>query len=315
MTTGIRALLIAGPTAAGKSAIALRLAQELGGAVINADSMQIYREWRILTARPTDHECQTVPHLMYGHVSVREHYSVGKWLRELQNTLPRLEAEGLFPIVVGGTGAYFRALTEGLAEMPSVEPAVRRDVESWIEDAGLPAVAQRLAEQDPDTAAIIDLQNPRRVARAWEVRKQTGRGLAEWRSSTPSPLLPKGATVRFVIAPSRECLRDRISRRFDRMMTEGALREARDVLALRANKRLPGMRPVGAPQLFKCIEGVLNEAEAVELAKTATRQFAKRQMTWFRNRMPDWNWTNEAAANQAADWILGLSVLPERYSP
>ena len=305
MTARARALLIAGPTAAGKSAIASRLARELGGAVINADSMQVYREWRILTARPTEAECRAVPHRLYGHASIRESYSVGQWLRDLQQTLSELEALGQFPIVAGGTGAYFRALTGGLAEIPPADPAIRRDVEAEIVESGLPAMATALSARDPVTADAIDLRNPRRVARAWEVLRQTGVGLAEWRTHTPPPLLPPSATVRVVIAPPRSVIAERISLRFDAMMGEGAMEEAEAVLALGLPQSLPGMRPVGAPELFACLADRIRPEEAVEAAKSATRRFAKRQMTWFRNQMPDWSWIDEAGAKHVAAYILG----------
>ena len=240
MTARARALLIAGPTAAGKSAIASRLARELGGVVINADSMQVYREWRILTARPTEAECRAVPHRLYGHASIRESYSVGQWLRDLQQTLSELEALGQFPIVAGGTGAYFRALTGGLAEIPPADPAIRRDVEAEIVESGLPAMATALSARDPATADAIDLRNPRRVARAWEVLRQTGLGLAEWRTHTPPPLLPPSETVRVVIAPPRTVIAERISLRFDAMMRGGAMEEAEEVLALGLPQSLPG---------------------------------------------------------------------------
>ncbi len=262
--------------------------------------MQVYREWRILTARPTEAECRTVPHKRYGHVSIREPYSVGRWLRDLRETLRELEALGLFPVVVGGTGAYFRALTEGLAEIPPADPAIRREVEEKIAGTGLPAMATALAARDPDTANTIDLRNPRRVGRAWEVLKQTGLGLAAWRSRTPPPLLSPSETVRVIVAPPRETVAERISVRFDAMMEQGAMDEAEAVLALGLPQSLPGMRPVGASELFARIENRVSEEVAVEAAKSATRKFAKRQMTWFRNQMPDWSWTHETGAEQAA---------------
>ena len=309
MTARVRALLIAGPTAAGKSALASRLAQEFGGAVVNADSMQVYREWRILSARPTEAECRTAPHRLYGHASIREPYSMGQWLRDMRETLRALDSEGLFPIVAGGTGAYFRALTGGLAEIPRVDPAIRAEIETWIAETGLAAVTRELARQDPETAASTDLQNPRRVARAWEVLKQTGLGLAAWHGRTMPPLLELPKTARVVIAPPREILRERIGRRFDRMMEQGALEEAEAVLALQLPRSLPGMRPVGAPELFACLESRVSRDEAVEAAKVATNRFAKRQMTWFRNQMSDWMWTGEESAECDAKWILGLPSL------
>lgn len=234
---------------------------------------------------------------------------MGQWLRDMRETLRALDAEGLFPIVTGGTGAYFRASTEGLADIPRVDPTIRAEIETWIAETGLAAVAHELARQDPETAASTDLRNPRRVARAWEVLKQTGLGLAAWHGRTVPPLLELPETARVVVAPPREILRERIGRRFDRMMQLGALEEAEAVLALQLPRSLPGMRPVGAPELFACLEGRMGRDEAVEAAKVATNQFAKRQLTWFRNQMSDWMWTGGEDAEDDAERILGLPSL------
>ncbi len=300
-----RAVLIFGPTAAGKSAVALRLAERFGGAILNADSMQVYREWRILTARPSEADCRAAPHRLYGTAGIRDPWSVGVWLRNLGRALDETESAGLLPIVVGGTGAYFRALTGGLADIPAVTPAARRAVEAQIRDRGLACAARELSKLDPVTAERIDLRNPRRVARALEVLRQTGAGLAEWHARTPPPLVPDARALRIVIAPAPDVLRQRIEARFDAMMKAGALQEAERVLELGAPRDLPGMRPVGAAALFAHLDGRLSESEAVDSAKSETRQYARRQRTWFRNRMRDWTRTECADPEEVSDWTLG----------
>lgn len=278
-------LLIAGPTASGKSALALREAAR-GGVVINADASQVYAGWRVLTARPSEAEAAAAPHRLYGHVDPARRYSVGDWLRDLAPVLAEARAAGLRPIIVGGTGLYFTALTEGLAEIPPPPEAVRRAVEGRLSAEGLDALASDLSARDPKTAAATDLRNPRRVTRALEVLEATGRGLAAWRAATPPPLVPRFETT--LIEPEREALYARCDARFDAMLAGGALDEARAMLARRLDDALPAMKAVGAPELFAHLRGEIPLEEAAERAKRATRNYAKRQMTWMRNRMRDW---------------------------
>ena len=278
-------ILIAGPTASGKSALAVALAERLGGVVVNADSRQVYAGWRILTARPPEAETARVPHRLFGHVPLGTPYSVGAWLGEIAPLI-----SGARPVIVGGTGLYFAALTEGLAEIPEVPPGVRASAEARLAKLGREAFARELAARDPETAAGLDLANPRRVQRAWEVLEATGRGLARWQAETPPPLLPRGGAAAFVLSPEPAALNARIDARFDAMLAEGALAEVEAVMARGLPEGAPGLEPVGAAELAAYLAGRMGREEAVARAKTATRQYAKRQRTWLRRRMAGWTW-------------------------
>jgi tRNA dimethylallyltransferase len=269
-------VLIAGPTASGKSALALALARAQGRQIVNADALQVYARWRILTARPTPDEEAAVPHRLYGHVGRDEAWSTGHWLRAVAGIL----AEDPAPVIVGGTGLYFTALTSGLAEIPPVPPAVRA-----VADA-MPLGAL-VADLDPETAARIDLANRARVQRAWEVLRATGRGLAAWQAETGPPVLPAARAVRVVLDPPRDWLAARIDARFDAMLAAGALDEVARELP-HWDPVQPSARAIGAPELVAHLEGRMSLAEAATAAKAASRQYAKRQRTWFRNRMGDW---------------------------
>ena len=271
-------VLIAGPTASGKSALAMDLAARDGRVIVNADALQVYDCWRILTARPSEAEEQALPHALYGHVGRDQPYSVGHWLREVQGLLDRPA------VIVGGTGLYFLALTEGMAEIPPVPEEVRRKADRLREED----LATMVAGLDRETAARIDLANPARVQRAWEVLETTGRGLAAWQADTPAPLVPRDRAEALVIRPDVAWLNARIETRFDQMMARGALDEARAALADWQPKR-PSARAIGAPELIAHLNGKIPLDQAVAAAKLASRQYAKRQRTWFRNRMRDWH--------------------------
>jgi tRNA dimethylallyltransferase len=275
-----RPVLIAGPTASGKSALALAIARAQGGVIVNADALQVYANWRILSARPSPEEEAQAPHRLYGHVAPNQEYSAGHWLREVA---PLLDA-GPRPIVVGGTGLYFAALTEGLAEIPPVPAEIRAAGERLLRAAGLAALREAL---DPETCARIDLANPRRVQRAWEVQAATGRGLAEWQDATPPPLLPLARAIPILVEAPKDWLSPRIARRFDAMLAAGALDEARANLATWDAAR-PAAQAIGAPELISHLRGETTLDEARAAAITATRQYAKRQRTWFRARMRGW---------------------------
>jgi len=308
VNAGPRPILIAGPTASGKSALALALARETGGMVINADSQQVHDAWRILTARPGPGDEAAAPHALYGHVPLGSAYSVGRWLGEVATELERARRAGLRPVIVGGTGLYFRALTRGLAPVPPVPRAVRARLESRLAAEGRAALAASLVARDPETATGLDLANPRRVLRALEVLEATGRGLARWQAETPPPLLPAGAAERMVLAPPRAVLRARADARFDAMLSAGALEEARAVAALGLPRSAPGMKAVGAPELLSHLAGDITLEAATEAAKAATRAYARRQETWFANQMPDWPRVAEsdpAAMLAAARALLG----------
>lgn len=281
-------VLVAGPTASGKSSLALALAGALGGVVINADSQQVYGGWRILTARPSQPEEARAPHRLYGHVPLGAPYSVGEWLRDLGPVLAEARAAGLRPIIVGGTGLYFRALTAGLAVIPPIPAAVRARGEAALERDGLGAFAAALAARDAATAARIDLANPARVLRAWEVLEATGRPLAAWQDDTPAPLLPLAGTVPLALLPPREVLAARCDARLDAMLAEGVLDEVRAVMALGLAPDAPGMKAVGAPEFMAHLRGETTLDTALAAAKLATRRYAKRQLTWIRGQMAGW---------------------------
>ena len=270
-------VLIAGPTASGKSALAMELAARDGRLIVNADALQVYFCWRLLTARPSAEEEAALPHALYGHVARDEDWSVGHWLRAALPLLTR-------PVViVGGTGLYFMALTEGLAEVPPIPAEVRAEGDS-LRVFDFPAMVAAL---DPATAAKTDLANPARVQRAWEVLRTTGRGLADWQVTTGAPALPAEATEPLVILPEVDWLNDRINRRFDQMMEQGALEEVRKELPHWQADR-PSSRAIGAPELVAHLRGEIPLDNAVAAARLASRQYAKRQRTWFRSRMGGW---------------------------
>jgi tRNA dimethylallyltransferase len=270
-----RPVLIAGPTASGKSALALAIAETAGGVIVNADALQVYGNWRVLTARPDPSDQARAPHHLYGHVAWDASYSVGHWLREVAGLIG-----GSRLIIVGGTGLYFRALTEGLADIPPTPADIRAMADSLSLD-------DMIAALDPATAAGIDLNNRARVQRAWEVLKATGQGLAAWQADTPPPLLPLSACTALRLDAPVDWLAARIARRFDAMLAQGALAEAAENLP-RWDQALLSMRAIGAPELVAHLRGEMTLEEARQGAIIASRQYAKRQRTWFRARMKDW---------------------------
>jgi tRNA dimethylallyltransferase len=294
------AVLIAGPTASGKSAAALALAEETGGVVINADSMQVYREAPILTAQPSAQDRARVPHLLYGHVSAHRLYSVGQWRDDAGRALAQARAEGRLPIIVGGTGMYFMALTEGLADIPATPDEVREEARALLDDIGVEALHARLAERDPLTASKLRPSDPQRVLRAYEVFEATGTSLAEWQDRPAAPLLDKSRIAGFVLDMPRATLRARIAARFETMLEQGGLEEAQGLGEL--DPGLPAAKLLGLRPLQALAAGRLARAEALDGAITATRQFAKRQMTWFRHRMPHYIWYDPIQSNLMSQW-------------
>ena len=289
------AVLIAGPTASGKSAQALALAEEIGGVLINADSMQVYREAPILTAQPGAEERARVPHLLYGHVSVQDVYSVGSWRADAVRALAEARAMNRTPVFVGGTGLYFMALTDGLAEVPATPPEIRDAARALLDDIGVEALHAKLTDRDPLTASRLRASDPQRVLRAFEVFEATGRPLAEWQSASAEPVLKHKRIAAFVLDPPRAELRARIARRFEAMLDNGGVEEARALQHL--DPDLPAAKLLGLRPLQAMAEGTLTKAEALDAAITATRQFAKRQMTWFRHRMPHYIWFDPLISN------------------
>ena len=280
------AVLIAGPTASGKSAAALQLAEKLGGAIINADSMQVYREAPILTAQPSAADQARVPHLLYGHVSVADVYSVGRYAQDAAAALVQARAAAKLPIFTGGTGLYFMALTEGLAQIPPTPPEIRDSARARLEEIGVAALHAELMALDPKTASGLRPTDPQRVLRAYEVFEATGRPLVEWQQSPSEPVLKNLQLAKILVEPARDILRDRIARRFEAMVDQGGLDEAMALKDL--DPALPAAKLLGLRPLIALGEGRLPRGEALELAIIATRQFAKRQGTWFRNQTPDY---------------------------
>jgi tRNA dimethylallyltransferase len=279
------AVLIAGPTASGKSKAALALAEHIGGAIINADSMQVYAEAPILTAQPDAAARALVPHLLYGHVSATQTYSVGRWRDDAVAALAEVRAQGKVPIFVGGTGLYFTALTHGLAEVPPIPPDIRTAARALLDEIGVAALHDRLAQKDPKTAARLRPTDPQRTLRAYEVFEATGRPLADWHEGSAAPLL-EGRLARFVLDLPRPELRARIAARFEAMLDNGGLAEAQSLKGL--DPALPAAKLLGLRPLLALAEGSMEKEAAILDAVTATRQFAKRQMTWFRHRMGDY---------------------------
>ena len=283
-----RPVLIAGPTASGKSGLALAIAEAQGGVILNADAIQVFSDWRVLTARPSPMEEARAPHALYGHVSGDHPYSVGEWLREIAPWLDGPER----PIIVGGTGLYFNALTRGLAQIPPVPDALRQEAMARLAEGGPDAL---LSEIDGATRGRIDTANPMRVQRAWEVYRATGKGLAAWQAETPPPLLAPDEAETIVIGPDKVWLNARIETRFRQMIAEGALQEAKENAAAFTMAR-PSAKAIGARELISHVEGVMSLDDAISSAVIQTRQFAKRQRTWFRSNMGAWRWIDPARA-------------------
>jgi tRNA dimethylallyltransferase len=271
-----RPVLIAGPTASGKSALALRIVEEGGGVIVNADALQVYSGWRILTARPCPEDEARAHHALFGHVGMEQPYSVGHWLREVAPILDGNER----PVIVGGTGLYLSALTEGLAPVPATPPKIRAEADVMPLDT-------LLAQLDPQTASGLDQRNRARVQRAWEVLRSTGRGLAAWQAETPRPLLPLENAHAVVLRPEVPWLNARIEARFDSMLRQGASEEVSAALP-RWKEESPAYRALGADQLRAHLLGQIGLEEARERAIIASRSYAKRQRTWFRSRMANW---------------------------
>ena len=295
-----KAVLIAGPTASGKSAAALALAARRGGTIINADSMQVYRELTVLTARPTPDDEAMAPHRLYGMVPAREAYSAGSWLDDAATAIAEAQSEGRVPVLVGGTGLYFKVLLEGLAPVPDIPAEIRGHWREQAETLGAEGLYRKLALLDPAMAMRLRPSDPQRVARALEVIEATGVSLAEWHGGETSPMLSPDGVVRIVVAPEREVVYAQIDARFDRMVEAGAVEEVRALIALHLNPGLPAMRAHGVRELATHLVGATNLEEAVTKAKTETRRYAKRQMTWLRRFMADWDWFPDSAAAAGA---------------
>lgn len=290
------AILIAGPTASGKSALALALAEKLNGIVVNADSMQVYRDLALITARPSPAEEARVPHRLYGHVDAAENYSVGQWCREAGEALAQARAAGKMAIIVGGSGLYFKALTTGLAAVPAIPAAIRASVRGRLQSEGVAPLYAELMERDSLTAHRLMPNDRARIARALEVMLATGRSLTDWhRDGLPALVDPAQAAKIFLTCERRELV-GRIETRFDAMLAAGALDEVRALDARALDPLLPAMKAHGVPWLRRHLHGEISLAAAAEGAKMDTRRYAKRQLTWFRNQMPGWSWLEPSRA-------------------
>jgi len=287
---GPEAILIGGPTASGKSAVALSLAERLGGAVINADSMQLYRELRVLTARPTEADERRAPHRLYGIVPASEAFSVGRWFDAAKGAIAAARGEGRVPVLVGGTGLYFKVLLEGLAPVPDIPAELRAHWREKSDRLGAEALHRELASRDPGMAMKLKKSDPQRIVRALEVIDATGVSLSEWQGTPAAPVLDPGSVLRLVVAPEREPLYAAIDTRFDRMVEAGAIEEVEALLALDLDDSLPAMRAHGVRELRAYLAGASSLGEAMAKAKTESRRYAKRQMTWARRYMADWEW-------------------------
>ncbi|MGH6735782.1 MAG: tRNA (adenosine(37)-N6)-dimethylallyltransferase MiaA [Methyloceanibacter sp.] len=296
MRQGIDAVLIAGPTASGKSAAALAMAKRLGDTIINADSMQVYRELAVLTARPSPDEMTAVPHRIYGTVPASQAYSVGRWLEDASAAIAEARSEGRVPILAGGTGLYFKALLEGLSPIPDIPPETRAFWRERSESLGTEGLYRELASRDPVMAAQVRPTDPQRIVRALEVIDATGVSLAQWQGAEGSPMLRSDTVLKLVVAPERDVVYRAIDSRFDRMIAAGALDEVDALMALDLDPGLPAMRAHGVRELAAYLAGAMTLDEAAAKAKTETRRYAKRQMTWLKRFMADWVWVPDADA-------------------
>ena len=304
------ALIVAGPTASGKSALALALAERIGGTVINADSMQVYQELRILTARPTPEEEAAVPHALYGVRPAREPGSAAWWRGKAIAAMEAAWAGGRMPLLCGGTGLYFSSLIDGLSPVPPVSDEARTEARGLLKAIGSPALHARLEAVDPATAARTRPTDGQRVARAWEVWRSSGRGLASWQAEPDAPAA-SAARWRFravLLDPPREALRQAIERRFAAMLAAGALAEVGALLALGLDPALPAMRAHGVPELAAHLRGETSIEEAARRTRLVTGQYAKRQATWFRHHAL----AEDGAVHMIHARFTGLAQLLER---
>ena len=273
-------ILIAGQTASGKSHLALQIAAKHGGTIINADAIQVYNNWRILTARPSIADEAKINHKLYGHIDQVTEYSVGTWIKEIRETL----LSNSRPIIVGGTGLYFSALTSGLVDIPEIPETIRQEATSKIAKNGFESLVREI---DEETAEKIDKNNPMRVQRAWEVLRSTGRGLNSWHRETPEPTLDINKCKAILIDGEVSLINDRINKRFDQMIEQGLIQEAKNNLVT-WNKMNPSSKAIGAQELIDYLNNKISIDELREQILIATRQYAKRQRTWFRSKMKSW---------------------------
>jgi tRNA dimethylallyltransferase len=292
------AVLIAGPTASGKSALALALARKTGGVVINTDSMQVYRDLRVLTARPSVEDEAAVPHRLYGHVDASVNFSAGAWVTDAARVLGEARAQQRLPIFVGGSGLYFKALTRGLSAVPPIPPEVREAVRARLECDGVEALHAELKRRDAAYAERLKPRDRTRIARALEVIEATGRSLTDWHREGLPPLLPAGSFRALFLVPERDELYARIDARFTKMLEAGALDEVAQLAARNLDSLLPAMKAHGVPALIRHLKGEITREEASEIGRADTRHYAKRQFTWFRHQLPEFEWVSPETAEE-----------------
>ncbi len=283
----IDAILITGPTASGKSALAVELARSHDGVVVNADSMQIYDTLRILTARPSEADMEGIPHHLYGHIPAAQAYSTGVWLREAGALVERLRGEGRMPVFVGGTGLYFKALTGGLSDIPEIPSDIRNRLRGRLLAEGAEVLHRELAERDRAVAETLNPQDGQRIVRALEVIEATGRSIAAFQGKTGPMVVDPDRARKIVVLPDRTVLHERINGRFEKMLAIGAEEEVQALLALDLPPEMPVMKAIGVAQIAAMLKGEMTRADVLEAGAAATRQYAKRQMTWFRNQMDE----------------------------
>jgi tRNA dimethylallyltransferase len=298
-----QAVLIAGPTASGKSALALELAQATGGVIINADSMQVYRDLRVITARPTLEEEARAPHRLYGHVDAAVNFSAGSWVADAAAALAEARAQKLLPIFTGGSGLYFKALTRGLSAVPPIPNEIREGVRARLERDGVEALHAELAQCDPASAERLRPRDRARIARALEVVEATGRSLTDWHRDGLPPLLPQARFSALFLAPDRDQLYARIDARFDAMLSGGAREEVAGLAARHLDPLLPAMKAHGVPALIRHLRGEITLEEAAAIGRADTRHYAKRQFTWFRHQLPEFEWVEP---EEARGWLRGV---------
>jgi tRNA dimethylallyltransferase len=296
-------VLIAGPTASGKSALALALAERHGGVIVNADSMQVYRDLRVLTARPSIAEEARVPHHLFGHVDAAVNYSAGRYVADAARILSE-QRSGRLAIFVGGTGLYFKALMSGLAAIPPIDPAIREALRARLAREGVEALHAELAARDPDAAARIMVRDRSRILRALEVLDATGRPIADWHSDGLPPVVDPENAIKVFLHPDRDALKARIEARFAAMLKEGALDEVRALAARHLPDTLPAMKAHGVPWLRRYLGGEISLDEAAAGSIMDTRRYAKRQVTWFRNQMPGWTWVAPEQGMASAETLM-----------
>jgi tRNA dimethylallyltransferase len=282
------AILIHGPTASGKSALAIEVARRLGGEIINADSMQVYRDLQVISARPTEEEMSGVPHHLFGHVDAATRYSTGEWLEAARTIIKRLQRQNKHAIIVGGTGLYLLALTQGLSDIPPVPDDIRAEVKAISDAEGAEGLRSRLMPHDPDLAERLGTGDKQRLARAYEVWLATGRPLSDFQTERQPPVLDDGTWMGVALTPPRGALYKKIDRRFEGMLMQGAMAEARALVARDLDPELPAMKAHGMPWLSAFARGEMSAEEAAENAKRDTRRYAKRQFTWIGRQFPFW---------------------------